>query len=183
MRLLSTGKMDEKRVPTILRKKLPPFLEEIKNTPQSPKDINYAVHMYLQENDLRVKEEGSEIIDFLRGKNVLVTGGTGFLGKSHVKNNSNSNIPICLLGKLLVEKLLRCCKDIGTLYLIIRTKKGVNPQNRIKDFLDNFVITLFTFQAGVLIIVIFRFSINWLKFIQTLGRKLWGLVGTLRKTD
>lgn len=84
--------MDEKCVPTILRKKLPPFLEEIKNTPHTPKDTNYSVHMYLQENDLRVKEEGSEIVDFLRGKNVLVTGGTGFLGKSLMKNHSSSII-------------------------------------------------------------------------------------------
>lgn len=75
--------MDEKRVPTVFRKKLPPFLEEIKNSPLTPNDTNYAVHLYLKENDLRVTEEESEIVDFLRGKNVLLTGGTGFLGKSH----------------------------------------------------------------------------------------------------
>jgi nucleoside-diphosphate-sugar epimerase len=41
----------------------------------------------------------------LRGKTVLLTGGTGFL------------------GKVIVERLLRCAPDIERIYLLIRTKR------------------------------------------------------------
>jgi nucleoside-diphosphate-sugar epimerase len=41
----------------------------------------------------------------LRGKTVLLTGGTGFL------------------GKVIVERLLRCAPEIGCIYLLIRTKR------------------------------------------------------------
>ncbi len=44
-------------------------------------------------------------VDFFANKNVLVTGGTGFL------------------GKLLVLKLLTSCPDIGLIYLILRPGK------------------------------------------------------------
>ena len=42
---------------------------------------------------------------YLRGKTVLLTGGTGFL------------------GKVIVERLLRCAPDIGRIYLLIRTRR------------------------------------------------------------
>ena len=41
---------------------------------------------------------------YLRGKTVLLTGGTGFL------------------GKVIVERLLRCAPEIGRIYLLIRTR-------------------------------------------------------------
>src|SRR5215467_5704886 len=41
----------------------------------------------------------------LRGKTVLLTGGTGFL------------------GKVIVERLLRCAPDIERIYLLIRTQR------------------------------------------------------------
>jgi nucleoside-diphosphate-sugar epimerase len=41
---------------------------------------------------------------YLRGKTVLLTGGTGFL------------------GKVIVERLLRCAPEIGRIYLLIRTQ-------------------------------------------------------------
>ncbi|KAF6208949.1 hypothetical protein GE061_014692 [Apolygus lucorum] len=50
--------------------------------------------------------------DYYKGKNVLVTGATG------------------LMGKALVEKLLRSCPEIGNIYCIIRTKRGQDPQER-----------------------------------------------------
>lgn len=55
--------------------------------------------------------------DFFAGKNVLITGGSGFL------------------GKVLIEKLLRSCPDIGNLYLLLREKRGVEPEKRLKDML------------------------------------------------
>ncbi|VVC88107.1 unnamed protein product [Leptidea sinapis] len=60
----------------------------------------------------------SSIIDFYAGKSVFITGGTGFL------------------GKVLIEKLLYSCKDIKNIYMLIREKRGVPAQERIKKMLD-----------------------------------------------
>ncbi|GJQ87612.1 hypothetical protein Trydic_g18394 [Trypoxylus dichotomus] len=55
---------------------------------------------------------------FYNGANVFITGGTGFL------------------GHLLVEKLLRSCPDIGSIYLLIREKRNKNMVTRIDEILD-----------------------------------------------
>jgi alcohol-forming fatty acyl-CoA reductase len=47
----------------------------------------------------------SEVEKFFAGKNILVTGVTGFL------------------GKVLVEKLLRSCESVGNVYVLVRTKR------------------------------------------------------------
>ncbi|XP_076643574.1 uncharacterized protein LOC143353855 [Halictus rubicundus] len=57
----------------------------------------------------------SEIAEFYNGATVLVTGGTGFL------------------GKLLIEKLLRSCPDVKTIYMMIRPKKGKSVEERFKE--------------------------------------------------
>ncbi|KAK7098167.1 fatty acyl-CoA reductase 1-like [Littorina saxatilis] len=57
------------------------------------------------------------IPEFFRGKNIFVTGVTGFM------------------GKVLLEKLLRSCPDIGLCYVLVRPKKGVQPMDRIKHIL------------------------------------------------
>lgn len=56
---------------------------------------------------------------------ILVTGATGFLGKA------------------LLEKLLRSCPRVATIYLLIRTKRGLSAEERCKELLKNPVCTRF----------------------------------------
>lgn len=51
-------------------------------------------------------------------KHVFITGATGFM------------------GKVLVEKLIRCCPDIEKVYLLIRPKRGKSSKERLEEFLD-----------------------------------------------
>lgn len=48
----------------------------------------------------------SNISQFYAGKNIFVSGATGFL------------------GKVLVEKLLRDCASLNKIYILMRMKKG-----------------------------------------------------------
>ncbi|XP_015125301.1 fatty acyl-CoA reductase wat isoform X1 [Diachasma alloeum] len=70
----------------------------------------------------RINEDGgimrTAIQDFYSGQNVFITGGTGFLGKT------------------LVEKLLRSCPDVSTIYLLVRSKKGHNVVDRVDDLFN-----------------------------------------------
>ncbi|KAG7212758.1 hypothetical protein KM043_013019 [Ampulex compressa] len=65
----------------------------------------------------------SEIAQFFAGRNVLITGGSGFI------------------GKLLVEKLLRCCPDIKVLYLLMRAKKGKTAKERFEEYFKDIVFS------------------------------------------
>jgi fatty acyl-CoA reductase len=77
-------------------------------------------------DDMDVSVFNSPIQNFFSGSCVLITGATGFLGKA------------------LVEKLLRSCPDLRTIYLLIRTKRGLDVQTRHKELLKNPVsITIF----------------------------------------
>nr|CAI5836687.1 unnamed protein product [Callosobruchus analis] len=58
------------------------------------------------------------IPEYFKGKNVFITGATGFI------------------GKVLIEKLLRSCPEIGNIYVLIREKKGKDPAKRIKEMTD-----------------------------------------------
>ena len=62
---------------------------------------------------------GSEIQEFYPGANVLVTGGTGFM------------------GKVLMEKLLRSCPHISNIYLLVRSKKGKDVDSRIEELFND----------------------------------------------
>lgn len=55
------------------------------------------------------------IPEWYEGKTLLVTGGTGFM------------------GKVLLEKLLRCCPNVKKIYILCRAKKGFSPAARITE--------------------------------------------------
>ena len=59
------------------------------------------------------------VLSFYRGKNIFLTGATGFM------------------GKVLLEKLLRTCPDVGTIYILIRTKKGQLPEKRAQGIFES----------------------------------------------
>jgi fatty acyl-CoA reductase len=60
----------------------------------------------------------SPVQQLFRGAGVLVTGGTGFL------------------GNLLLEKLLRTCLGVKTVFLLIRPKKEKTEAKRFAQIFD-----------------------------------------------
>jgi Male sterility protein len=61
------------------------------------------------------------IAEFLVGKNIFITGGTGFL------------------GTILIERLLSATPNIGKIYVLIRQKNGYTPESRIEHLLSKIV--------------------------------------------
>ncbi|XP_041072312.1 fatty acyl-CoA reductase 1 isoform X2 [Carcharodon carcharias] len=59
----------------------------------------------------------SSIAAYYAGKNVLITGATGFM------------------GKVLVEKLLRSCPELKAIYILVRPKAGQSMQERVTDMM------------------------------------------------
>ncbi|XP_013785541.2 putative fatty acyl-CoA reductase CG5065 isoform X2 [Limulus polyphemus] len=64
------------------------------------------------------EEDTSPIAAFYQDRAVLITGATGFM------------------GKVLVEKLLRCCGGIKTIYVLLRSKGGQKPRERLEELLN-----------------------------------------------
>ncbi|KAH6935247.1 hypothetical protein HPB50_004816 [Hyalomma asiaticum] len=61
------------------------------------------------------ENEGCQVSQFYNDREVLITGGTGFV------------------GKVLLEKLLRSCSGLKRVYLLVRNKKGQRPQARLEE--------------------------------------------------
>ena len=59
------------------------------------------------------------IIDKFDGRNILITGATGFL------------------GKIILEKILRSIPNVGNIYLLIRPKKDTTPLQRLQKIIQS----------------------------------------------
>lgn len=64
-----------------------------------------------------IKGDKSQVASWYAGKNIFITGATGFM------------------GKVLVEKLLRSCPNVKNIYLLIRSKRGQTAEIRKDQFL------------------------------------------------
>jgi nucleoside-diphosphate-sugar epimerase len=67
----------------------------------------------------------------LDGASVLISGATGFV------------------GKVLLEKLLRCVPNVQTIYLLIRPKREISPQKRMfEEIVSSFIFSELQNQLG-----------------------------------
>lgn len=80
-------------------------------------------------NDLSI--DRSSIKSFYRNACILVTGGTGFV------------------GKVLLEKLLRTCDNLLCIYVLLRSKRGLSSEERYHELIQNPVIQLLPFKGLV----------------------------------
>ncbi|XP_017764856.1 PREDICTED: fatty acyl-CoA reductase 1-like [Eufriesea mexicana] len=62
-------------------------------------------------------KECASIAAFYAGRNIFVTGATGFM------------------GKVLLEKLLRSCPDVGEIFILMRPKRGLSIDDRLRKML------------------------------------------------
>jgi len=70
------------------------------------------------ENYNMENQSESQIATFYNDRSVFITGATGFM------------------GKVLVEKLLRSCNGIKNIYLLLRTKKGLDARQRLEELFN-----------------------------------------------
>lgn len=63
----------------------------------------------------------TQIQEFYKDTNIFITGATGFL------------------GKILLEKLLRSCQHLSTIYILVRNKKGKKMHTRVDEIFDEVI--------------------------------------------
>lgn len=83
-----------------------------------PPNMNNNTIKVLNNNNLNDVTTNS-IGEFYRGTNVFITGATGFVGKA------------------LLEKLLRSCDLLDTVHILMRSKRGLGVEQRLKELLKN----------------------------------------------
>ncbi|XP_055297752.1 putative fatty acyl-CoA reductase CG5065 [Sitodiplosis mosellana] len=62
-----------------------------------------------------VDEKAPGIKEFFKGRDIFITGGSGFM------------------GKVLIEKLLRSCPDLNRIFVLIRGKKNKTSEQRLEE--------------------------------------------------
>jgi fatty acyl-CoA reductase len=63
--------------------------------------------------------DAERIIEYFKGKSILITGATGFL------------------GKILVEKILRVQPDVKKIYLLVRAIDQASANQRVQSEVDS----------------------------------------------
>lgn len=63
------------------------------------------------------------VSEFYRERDIFLTGGTGFI------------------GKVFIEKILRCCPDVGGIYVLIRPRRNKSVHERLKSMFKEKVST------------------------------------------
>ncbi|XP_014296152.1 putative fatty acyl-CoA reductase CG5065 isoform X1 [Microplitis demolitor] len=69
--------------------------------------------------DSKIEELPDRLADMFKGQELLITGGTGFL------------------GKVMIEKFLRCIPDVGRIHVLVRAKKGKDPKHRLDEIFNS----------------------------------------------
>ena len=98
----------------------------------------------MPETETSSVSDGVGILRFLKGKNYLVTGANGFLGKGKTKPKTGfSCCPSKLIFGLmflflffvavLIEKLLRASPEIGKIFLLIKSEDQESANRRLYD--------------------------------------------------
>jgi FlaA1/EpsC-like NDP-sugar epimerase len=76
--------------------------------------------------------ENTSILETFGGRNIFITGCTGFV------------------GKVLLEKILRCIPSVGTIYLLIRPRKGSTAVERFhSEIISSECFTRLRNQIGI----------------------------------
>ncbi|PSN49955.1 putative fatty acyl-CoA reductase [Blattella germanica] len=83
--------------------------------------VSGVTKLYIKPQDFcaMVDSDSSPVKDFYRGSNLFITGATGFLGMA------------------LIEKILRVVPDVGTIYVLVRPKKGKEASARVEELIKN----------------------------------------------
>lgn len=100
------------------------------NSNKLPHKIEFLNNNYLTNGDASMYNNISE---FYANSRIFITGATGFL------------------GKVLVEKLLRSCDGLDSIYLLMRPKRGLAVEQRLKELFKNpvRVRNLFNFKTDL----------------------------------
>jgi hypothetical protein len=86
----------------------------------------------IRETSLTTGDESQRTIaSFFSGKNIFITGATGFL------------------GQCLIERLLDATPSIGKIYILIRAKHGFSPESRVAKLLSKAVSEFQTFLSHI----------------------------------
>ncbi|XP_029679902.1 putative fatty acyl-CoA reductase CG5065 isoform X3 [Formica exsecta] len=73
----------------------------------------------MEPGELDSADAPDRIVETFAGRKIMLTGGTGFL------------------GKVILEKFLRCLPEIAQIYMLIRLKKGKDPKQRLLEILNS----------------------------------------------
>lgn len=95
-------------------------------------------------SELVVEEKATPLQKFYEGANILITGGTGFLGKSKtrfliIKQRcthlvTDFYVPLIIV---LLNKLFTSCPGIENIYILIRMKNNKDVHTRAEEIFDD----------------------------------------------